>query len=196
LFTHFISELGRIIGSRSPVRMGDREGFVRAAVMVVIRYGDRGYEMLFIRRPLDQRDAFSGHMAFPGGKWVESDGDTLTTALRETFEETGLDLKAYGCVIGSLDDVNPVTPGVNHYVVTPYVTFLCQPLELKTNGEVKEAIWIPISHLKDERNFEARWVEKRGRMAIDFVYRYGDTEIWGMTGRILHQFLSLAGHLF
>ncbi|MEM4408937.1 MAG: CoA pyrophosphatase [Candidatus Caldarchaeum sp.] len=193
---HFVNELGRIIGSRSPVRMGEREGFLRAAVMMVLKLGGQGYEILFIRRPLDKRDAFSGHIAFPGGKYIDADGDTLTTALRETLEETGLDIRTHGCVLGSLDDVNPVTPGVNHYVVTPYVTFLCRPHELKTNGEVEEVIWIPISHLKDERNFEARWVEKRGRMALDYVYRYGNIEIWGMTGRILHQFLSLAGHLF
>jgi hypothetical protein len=39
-------------------------------------------------------------------------------------------------------------------------------------------------------------VERKNLRIEDFVFRYQNYVIWGLTGRILYEFLSLAGHLF
>lgn len=173
-----------------------REGeVIYAAVMVTLAPAARGYEMLFIKRPESGKDAFSGHMAYPGGKCESADATTLETALRETMEEVGLDILGSGRVLGSLDDVNPNTAEINMYVVTPYVSLLPRPEEPKTNGEVARALWIPVSHLLDPANRSTELVSTYGAELVDYRFFYGDIVIWGMTGRILAQFIELTGHL-
>lgn len=65
-----------------------------AAVAVIVRGGQAGMrrgQVLFIERSVNERDRYSGHMAFPGGRGRHSE-PPLQTAIRETFEEVGLRL--------------------------------------------------------------------------------------------------------
>ncbi len=195
-YQHTIEKLERIINGRKTVK-ASREGiFTPASVMLILRPEENDYSLLFIKRPENSQDVFSGHMAFPGGKMKEEDGSKLETAIRETFEETGIDLRESGRIIGELDDFNPNNPRGSHYIVTPYVAFLTKDTEIRPNEEVAEIIWIPISHLKNEKNAEVRIVEKQKMQIKDFVFYYRDYVIWGMTARVLHKFLSIAGNLF
>src|SRR5689334_10230467 len=82
-----------------------------AAVAAVLR--DRGgeAEVLLIRRAQKETDPWSGHMAFPGGRQDPSDRDLLHTAVRETEEEVGLELRPEEHLIGRLDDLAAVARG-------------------------------------------------------------------------------------
>lgn len=51
-------------------------------------------EVLFIKRASRKGDRWSGHVALPGGGRDAEDADDLTTAIRETREEIGLDLNS------------------------------------------------------------------------------------------------------
>ena len=192
-----VKELERIVRNRDVVKIDKEQRLVRAAVMVILKEERSGYSVLFIKRTENEGDVFSGHMAFPGGKMRIADKGTLDTAIRETAEETGIDLNKSGTVIGELDDFYPNNPKANHYVVTPYLSLLEEEVELTLDAaEVADSVWIPIHHLKDPRNQEVRILERKGRLSEDFVFYYRNYEIWGMTGRILHQFLLLFGKLF
>jgi len=192
-----IKELKRILNNRVPLRIRKKNNITPAAVMLILREEDAGYSMLFIKRPENRRDAFSGHMAFPGGKVKSIDKNKVETAIRETLEETGIDLNKSGGILGELDDFHPNNPRASHYAVTPCLSILRGHVGLNLDtSEVAEAIWIPISHLKEIKNQEIRIKERSGRLIEDFVYYYRDYVIWGMTGRILSQFLRLFGHLF
>lgn len=194
---NIVEELERIINSRRRARITNQGNFIFASVMILIERDGGDYRILFIKRTENKKDAFSGHMAFPGGKKKSNDKDLLATAIRETYEETGIDLTLKGSILGPLDDVNPTTPEVNHYIVTPFVSYLEHGAELNTcEDEVAEAMWIPISHLKDPGNCYERSVERDGKNMIEYVYKYRDYVIWGLTGRILKQYISLTGHLF
>jgi 8-oxo-dGTP pyrophosphatase MutT (NUDIX family) len=165
--------------------------------MIILSEGLEGLSMLFIKRPESDIDAFSGHMAFPGGKMKEGDEDKLATAVRETLEEIGVDLYQCGRVIGELDDINPNIPRASNYIVTPYISMLKEEVSIVPNlYEVEAAVWIPVKHLKDERNFVVRWRERNGILVEDYAYSFEKYIIWGMTGRILHRFLSFSSHLF
>lgn len=59
-------------------------------------------QLCFIRRAMNSRDRWSGHIAFPGGK-IEPTESSLDCAVRETMEEIGLDLQTAPHV-GQLDD--------------------------------------------------------------------------------------------
>jgi hypothetical protein len=70
-------------------------------------------------------------------------------------------------------------------------------VEIRENKkEVAEVVWIPLSFLKEPGTLSIRTVERDGRCIKDYVFKYRGYTIWGITGRILFQFLSLVGHLF
>lgn len=192
-----VKELENIVRNRDVVKIDKEQKLVQAAVMVILKDGGPGYSVLFIKRTENEGDVFSGHMAFPGGKMRIADKGTLDTAIRETVEETGIDISKSGTVIGELDDFYPINPKANHYVVTPYLSLLEEEVELTLDAaEVADAVWIPVHHLNDPGNQEVRILERKGKVSEDFVFYYRDYVIWGMTGRILHQFLLLFGKLF
>jgi 8-oxo-dGTP pyrophosphatase MutT (NUDIX family) len=164
--------------------------------MVILREERDRYSMLFIKRREYLSDLFSGHMAFPGGKMQKGDENKLETAIRETLEETGIDLRKDGRILGELDDVSPVNPRARHYIVTPYVALVGEDIRVKPNEEVAEFVWIPISNFMDEKTLEIRVIERYGMRLEDFAFHYQKYVIWGMTARILRQFLYLLGHLF
>lgn len=57
-----------------------------------VQHGDP--EVLFIKRASRAGDRWTGHVALPGGKRDPEDADDQATAIRETWEEIGLDLTA------------------------------------------------------------------------------------------------------
>lgn len=63
----------------------------QASVSVIVRTADP-VDVLFIKRARNPRDPWSGHMALPGGRREAHDDDLLATAIRETHEETGIEL--------------------------------------------------------------------------------------------------------
>jgi len=104
----------------------DREaGIRRAAVALIIRAGEEGApELLFIKRAEYPADPWSGQVAFPGGREEAGDPTLTDTAIRETREETGIDLVRDATVIGTLDDLRPQTTRLPAVIVRPYVVLL------------------------------------------------------------------------
>jgi len=196
LFNQRIEDIEKLIRGRVGKKITREGRFIPAAVMMILKeIGNAEYSILFIKRPQNAEDVFAGHMAFPGGKKKGEDQTILDTAIRETLEETGIDISKDGRILGELDDFNPINPKANHYVVTPFVSLLMKDTEIKPNEEVDEAVWIPLNHLKDEKSLEIRILERSSMRVKDYVFYYRDYVIWGMTGRILRDFLSLTGHL-
>lgn len=192
-----VSELKALLDRREQVPVEIDGDYVHAAVMMILKYAGEGFSMLFIKRPDNDGDPFSGHMAFPGGKMTEGDDTKLDAAIRETVEEVGIDVRSSGRVLGALDDVNPNNPRASRYAVTPYIAILDEEVEMELcPDEVEAAVWIPVSHLLDDKNFTVRIRERAGREVEDYVYSYGKYIIWGMTGRILRQFFIFSSELF
>jgi 8-oxo-dGTP pyrophosphatase MutT (NUDIX family) len=192
-----IKKLEKLLTERSANQIVREDDFVHAAVMMILKQSDHGYSLLFIKRPDNDRDPFSGHMAFPGGRMEMHDNSKLDTAVRETLEEVGINIKRSARVLGALDDVNPNNPRARNYVVTPYLSVLQEEVDVTPDAkEVEKTIWVPMNHLVDEKNAQVRIRVRDGREVEDYAYNYDQYLIWGMTGRVLHQFLSFSSHLF
>ena len=170
-----------------------------AAVALVLREGAEGPELLVIKRSEAEHDHWSGHMALPGGRVEPEDESLMATAARETFEEVGLDLGAGGEAVARLGTVAPQSPYAPRVSVTPFV-FVAPPeyhaaaggsKGLSLSGEVAAAFWLAVDELK-----------RGGRSAV-FRMAFAGVErewpaypsqhgpIWGITERILTEFLSL-----
>jgi 8-oxo-dGTP pyrophosphatase MutT (NUDIX family) len=170
-----------------------RDANVRdAAVAAIFRITPSDtLELLMIERASYAGDPWSGHIAFPGGRREPHDATLLDTALRETREETGVDILASGRVLGALERVDPMSPALPPISIAPFVALLTQDVSLTLSDEVAGAFWVPLSALRHadvSRDVEVTLSNGNTRIVRAFVHeRY---TIWGLTERILRDLLS------
>lgn len=166
----------------------------RAAVAITLRpTADESAELLLIRRAERDGDPWSGQVALPGGRWSPNDESLLRTALRETWEETGIDLAASGVVLGTLDELRPRTATLPAIIVTPVVVALDAPPPLVLSDEVADAFWVPLDVLRDPALSRESPVHVRGATWRVPSFVVGEHVVWGMTERILRQLLARLG---
>jgi len=163
-----------------------------AAVAAIFRVTQSNeLELLMIERASYAGDPWSGHIAFPGGRREPQDVTLLDTALRETREETGVDILASGRVLGALERVNPMSPSLPPLSITPFVALLTDDAPLALSDEVAGAFWVPLAalqHAEVSREVEVILSNGATRTVRAFVHeRY---TIWGLTERILRDLLS------
>jgi 8-oxo-dGTP pyrophosphatase MutT (NUDIX family) len=176
-------------------RAAEAPGARPAAVALVLVQGARGVDLLFIRRAERADDPWSGQVAFPGGRRDPGDPDLLATALRETREETGVDLAAAER-LGVLDDLVPNTPTLPPVLVRPFVFVLGErPPLVAERGEVARAFWVALARLAARGARQELVLTVRGVERSFPAYRVGVDVIWGLTERILTPFMRLLGAL-
>lgn len=187
-----IQRLRAALDARQAVAVERESGVREAAVALIFRAGEDGLpELLFIKRAEYPGDPWSGQIAFPGGREESGDKSLMETAIRETREETGIDLTREGQIIGVLDDFSPRTVRLPAIVVRPYVAVLDRRAPLDLSAEVALAFWIPFGSLTQAESWREDIVFARGIQINARVFRYYNHVIWGMTERILAQLLAL-----
>ena len=158
----------------------------KAAVLMPVYEDGDGLHILFTRRS-EEMPQHRGQIAFPGGGQHPDDPSLLATALREAEEEIGLrpgDVE----ILGELDDTATAT---SHFIVSPFVGFIPHPYSFRVNAaEIVELIPLPLSLLCDPSRFrEELWDRDDAKIPVYF-YMVGSHVIWGLTARILKQFLE------
>jgi 8-oxo-dGTP pyrophosphatase MutT (NUDIX family) len=171
----------------------DEEGVRRAAVALIFRLAedDDAVELLLIKRAEYQGDPWSGQIAFPGGREELGDGSLTATAIRETREETGIDLDRDGVILGTLDDLRPQRISMPAIVVRPFVAILDAREALELSAEVALAFWVPFGELARTDSWHSDTVFARGVQINARVFRHHDHIVWGMTERIMTRLLTL-----
>jgi 8-oxo-dGTP pyrophosphatase MutT (NUDIX family) len=177
--------------SRSAVEVEDPVAR-RAAVAILIRYGAAGEpELLFIQRAEYEGDPWSGQIAFPGGREESDDGSLLETAVRETFEETGIELRGQSALVGVLNDLRPRTVRLPAVIVRPFVFLVSDVIEPVLSPEVAGAFWVPLSVLLDRSVWRDARVRAGDVEISRFAFHHEGYVVWGMTERILSGLLEL-----
>lgn len=174
---------GRTIVAEPPAK--------QAAISLVLRPGEVGEpELLLIKRAEHERDPWSGHVACPGGRMEPGDRDLRDTAIRETLEETGVDLGRIGRVLGTLDDLSPRTPVLPPIVIRPFVAAVPSSVETIQSPEVAAAFWVPLSVLRAPGAWGTGTVLVRGVERSVTTFSHGGHTVWGLTERVLRQLLQ------
>ena len=120
------------------------------------------------------------------------DRDLEQTAIRETWEETGIDLAADGRILGTLDDISPRSPRLPPLVIRPFVAVVKPHVALVESEEVAEAFWVPLAAVRETASWGRGFVDIRGLgEREEEVFRHGEHTVWGLTHRALRQFLDL-----
>lgn len=187
-----IARLSERISVRKPIE-ASLPGVRRAAVALILRLGDPldEPEILFVQRAHYEPDPWSGQVAFPGGREEPGDTSLVETAVRETHEETGIDVRRDGELLGQLDDLRPQTVRLPAVVVRPYVMLLGDHSDPIVSDELSAAFWVPLATLQDDSSWRDTVVTARGLEFTRRAFHHSGFVVWGMTERILSDFLAL-----
>ncbi|MEP7362694.1 MAG: CoA pyrophosphatase [Acidobacteriota bacterium] len=147
--------------------------------------------VLLMRRSTREGDPWSGHWSFPGGRHEPTDADLIDTALRELCEECGVDLSRH-----QLDRAFPIRHAGQHLgrliMVAPFLFRVDETFNTTPDGvEAEEAIWLPLSTLRNIALHEADAVAglPGGRRMPGIPLR--GVPLWGFTYRVLCEWLEL-----
>lgn len=200
-----------VLATRAP-RPVEGLAFPRAAVLIPVLARAEGPSVLFTQRTETVHD-HKGQISFPGGR-AEKDEDARANALRESFEEVGLEPDRVE-IAGTLDD----QLAVSRYLVTPLVGLVREPpAEWRPQvSEVAIPFEVPLVRLLDPKNVRRElWDASRmpanapvkeilesrvtleevdpvtGEYAVYFFDGGDGRVIWGLTARILKQLLDIA----
>ncbi len=140
-------------------------------------------EEILLTKRTEHVETHKGQVSFPGGFWEETDSDLLQTALRESYEEIGLDSKAVK-ILGSLE---PVTTRGN-IVVYPWVGWVDYPYPFTPNpGEVASMLFLPVQELLDTGLKQVNVPISEGFSVESIGIWVSGELVWGATARMLEQ---------
>ena len=134
---------------------------------------------------LTQRSAHlndhAGQISFPGGKIDATDASPLDAALREAWEEVGLE-REFIDPIGYLDLYGTAFG----FRILPTLARVRPGFELRINqAEVDDAFEVPLAFLMNPANHQLHSKEFRGIERWYYAMPYQDRYIWGATAGIL-----------
>ena len=151
---------------------------VPAAVLVGITDRPDPGVILTVRR--EHMRTHAGQVAFPGGR-IDPGEDSVEAALREAWEELGLDPGAAE-IIGPIDPYRTVTG----YVVTP-VLAVVQPDQPLSPHEHEVADWFeaPLAFVLDPTNQQYKSTLFQGRERHYYEIMWRERRIWGATASMI-----------
>ncbi len=158
-----------------------------AAVLVPLLVKDGAAHLLLTRRAGSLRN-HPGQISFPGGLVDAGDADSLATALREAKEEVGLD-PGRADVLGRLSETLVVMTG---FRLTPWVASVPYPYPYAAAPlEVEEILQVPLEDLARPGAHRVERREVYGMQQDVHFYSLGKDTVWGATGRVITELLSL-----
>lgn len=159
----------------------------RAAVLIPIV--QRAEPTVLLTERTAHLSTHSGQVAFPGGRTDPEDANAAATALREAYEEVGLEAGA-AQVLGEL----PVYVTGSSFIVSPVVALVRADCVLHPNPyEVARVFEVPLSFLLDPAHHRRHVFEYGGQQRQWYSMPYRDAEgyehfIWGATAGMLRNF--------
>jgi 8-oxo-dGTP pyrophosphatase MutT (NUDIX family) len=163
-----------------------------AAVAAIFRERAGQSELLLIERAERAGDPWSGHMALPGGRRAPGE-ELLATAIRETYEEIGLELNA-SSLIGVLPAEDATGRGSAQALsIHPFVFVLEGEPTFALNHEVKEVLWTPLHPLVTGQRDTIKRVVHEGYPWELPGWEVSGRVVWGLTYRMLSSLFARLG---
>lgn len=152
------------------------------AVMVIFMDHAPGSAVLFTKRAAALSE-HAGQISFPGGRVEKGDLSLRLAALRETYEEVGIEA-------GELEILSalPPQPVLDHWLIHPFTAWWSAPRRLIPDpAEVDRVIVTPLAELTIQHQRECWHIPDPERACR---YQVSGELLWGATARIIGRLLD------
>jgi 8-oxo-dGTP pyrophosphatase MutT (NUDIX family) len=160
-----------------------------ASVLNLLHWHYDAWHTVLIQRSTNPRDRHSGQVSFPGGRLEENDGSLENVALREVWEEVGVEPSKIE-VLGRLTEL--YIP-VSNYVVHPFVGILHGEARFTPQpGEVENIFTPNIDIFRAAKNRKVTDISFAEGMTLRGVpyFDVNGLVVWGATAMIMNEFLE------
>jgi len=158
----------------------------KSAVLISFFSRNEAIYLIMIKRAIDD-SVHSGQIAFPGGKAEMEDATLENTALRETFEEIGIEPSKIE-ILGKLTELY-IPP--SNFLVTPFVGILKEEPHFITNNEVESVLVVPLAELLDPANCIEKTIMVRTLPLHVPCYLFEREIVWCASSMMLAELLQL-----
>lgn len=155
-----------------------------SSVLLLLYNDDKVLKVILIKRPGHMKH-HAGQIALPGGR-IEANETAEETALRETFEEIGIEAEN----IEILGQLSEFYVEVSRFQIHPVVGWLnTKPVVNINPSEVEKVICFPV--LKFAPPYNSIKLETiTGQLDVPCI-KYNGEIIWGATAMILSEFYEI-----
>ncbi|MGL5742831.1 MAG: NUDIX hydrolase [Legionella sp.] len=160
------------------------EKALRHSAVIVLH--ERLSDSLILTQRSDQLRAHPGEICFPGGTWEDGDANYYATALRELHEEIGVAAER----VTLIKELKTQTTSLGS-IIHPWLAHIesINPYHLNAE-EVVRLIAIPMSLVRDAKNYRDFYVERGGRRFKTCEFTANKEWVWGATARIMKQLVQ------
>ncbi len=161
----------------------------RMAAVLALFYPDKSNLtnfVLILRANYD--GTHSSQISFPGGKFEKQDENLEITALRETSEEVGVNMKNIRITKKMTDTFIPPS----NFLVSPFFGFTNKRPEFSTNHEVEEIIEVKLTDLLNDESVSSKNLSTSYMENIEVpCYNFNNKTVWGATAMMLSEIKDL-----
>jgi len=161
----------------------------KKAAVLALFYPDLNNETRFL---LTKRASYNGthsaQISFPGGKFDIKDFSLQTTAIRETYEEVGVQIE-HNAVFKKMTNVF-IPP--SNFIVTPYLAFSNEQLIFTKNHEVEDTIEVSLKDLLSENAISSSILSTSYAKEMTVpCFKLNNYIVWGATAMMLNEIREL-----
>ncbi len=167
------------------------ENAKRSAVLLLLYPDHDRWYIPFIKRTVDGT-VHSGQIAFPGGKYEDSDADYFDTAKREAEEEIGIN----GQDVIIINSLSPLIIPVSNFIVYPVVGYMNYKPEFSMLKEEVAGIHIVDMESLINNRIKNKMIQAGVTEIKAPFYEFEDFEVWGATAMILAEFIDVISGTF
>lgn len=175
--------------SRGSSRAQIQEGvaYRDSAVAIILFHNKENTLSTIVTQRQQYEGSHSGQISFPGGKKEVDDPDLIHTAIRECFEEIGIDAGSFEF----LKELTPLFVPVSKFLITPFVFYSTQQSfhYNRSEREVAAIYELDLPALYEPESVVELDIPLNKEFTMKHVphFKQGDILIWGATALILNE---------
>lgn len=160
----------------------------KAAVLVLFYPNEQGETCFLLTLRASYNGTHSDQISFPGGKKDLRDLNLEATALRETYEETGIQISD----IHIFKQMTVVFIPPSNFLVSPFLGITHHRPNFVKNYEVEELIEVKLNDLLDETNVKYTTLSTSYAQNMEVpCFMLNNYVVWGATAMMLSEIKEL-----
>ena len=167
--------------------------FRKAAVLILFYPKDNDTYFVLIERN-EYKGVHSKQISLPGGKKEIFDLDLKATAIRETFEEVGVNVDDTDII----KELSPIYVPPSNFMIYPFIGINYHEITFNPDErEVKQIINVPLTELLDFNNIKYQDMSTSySNMTKVPYFSIQNYVVWGATAMILSELIDIVKNSF